>query len=389
MSAADRSLAGVASVIGVGNTDFPHDHAEVRAGRKPHDSFGYAAVALARALGDAGIGRGEIDGLIVGPTTGYERMAEIVGINPRWGDQADAMSGVLKACMAIQSGLAEVVALIYGNDQRSAAIQYGGPEAMGGDAFLSYVYHSPWGLTSQGALYALMWRRHMELTGATEADLGQVAVAQRQWASGNPHAVMGKRITLEDYLASRYVAEPLHLYDYCMINDGGVAFIVAEASRARRLSSRAVPILGVGRSDMNEQATTLKPRLIDFYRPAQKEVAQQVYDMAGCGPRDIDALLVYDSFACHIPFALEGFGFCEVGGAGEFMRARGIGPGGKLPVNTHGGHLAESYMQGWAHQIEAVRRVRGDSAGHPIERCERVQFVSDVAGKVISVIYGR
>lgn len=383
------SLRGVAAVVGVGNTDYPHEYAEVRAGRKPHDSFGYAALAFTRALADAGISREEIDGLIVGPTTGYERMAEIIGVNPRWGDQADAMSAVLQAVMAIRCGMAEVVALVYGNDQRSAAVQYGGPEAMGGDAFLSYVYHAPWGLTSQGALYALMWQRHMLLTGATEADLGQVAVAQRQWASGNPHAVMGKPITLDGYLASRYVAQPLHLYDYCMINDGGVALIVAEASRARRLGERAVPILGVGRSDMNDQATTLKPRLIDFYRPAQKQVAEQVYGMAGTGPKDMDALLVYDSFAPHIPFALEGFGFCEVGGAGEFMRRMGIGPGGRLPVNTHGGHLAESYMQGWGHQIEAVRRVRGDSGGHRIDNCDRVQFISDVAGKVISIIYGR
>lgn len=385
-----RSLSGIAAVVGVGNTDYPRDHAEVRAGRKPHDSFGYASLAFTRALADAGIDRCEIDGLIVGPTTGYERMAEIIGVSPRWAAQADAMAAMLQAVMAIESGLAEVVALVYGNDQRSAAVQYGGPEAMGGDAFLSYVYHAPWGLTSQGALYALMWQRHMLLTGATEADLGQVAVAQRQWASGNPDAVMGKPITLDEYLASRYVAQPLHLYDYCMINDGGVALVIAEASRAKRIAgARAVPILGVGRSDMNEQATTLKPRLVDFYRPAQKRVAEQVYGMAGGGPKDIDVLLVYDSFAPHIPFALEGFGFCDVGGAGEFIRRTGIGPGGRLPVNTHGGHLAESYMQGWGHQVEAVRRLRGESPGHRIDRCRRVQFISDVAGKVISVIYGR
>jgi acetyl-CoA acetyltransferase len=390
VSTLPHRLGRVASVVGIGNTDFPREYAEVRAGRKPHDSTGYAALAFSRALADAGVDRSEVDGLIVGPTTGYERMAEIIGVSPRWGDQADAMAAVLQACQAIQSGMASVVALVYGNDQRSAAVQYGGPEAMGGDAFLSYVYHAPWGLTSQGALYALMWKRHMELTGATEADLGQVSVAQRQWASRNPHAVLGKPITLEDYLASRYIAEPLHLYDYCMINDGGVALIIAEASRAQQIAGkRAVPILGVGRSDLNDQATTLKPRLVDFYRPAQKQVAEQVYGMASCGPRDIQSLQVYDSFTPHIPFALEGFGFCEVGGAGEFMRRTGIGPGGKLPVNTHGGHVAESYMQGWGHQIEAVRRVRGESAGHPLPPLDRVQFISDVAGKVISVVYGR
>ncbi len=99
-------------------------------------------------------------------------MGEVLGIDPRWGGQADAVQAVVQATMTIRCGMAEVVALVYGNNQRSA-VQYGGPEARVGDALLSYVYHSPWGLTSQGALYALMYRRYMALNGASEADLGQ------------------------------------------------------------------------------------------------------------------------------------------------------------------------------------------------------------------------
>jgi acetyl-CoA acetyltransferase len=166
------TLKGVGAVVGIGESNYAPDYAAVRGGAKPHDSYGYAAVAFKRALADAGIERSDIDGLIVGPTIAYERIGEILGINPRWGAQADAMLAVIEACMAIKAGLAETVALIYGNDQRSAAIQYGGPEAMGGNLFLSYVYHAPWGYTSQGALYAMMFRRFMDLTGCTEAQLG-------------------------------------------------------------------------------------------------------------------------------------------------------------------------------------------------------------------------
>lgn len=391
MSAAP--LYKTSAIVGVGNTDWVEDYRRVRAREKPFDSYGYGALALKRAVADAGLARDDIDGLIVGPTTAYERMGEVLGVNPRWGDQADAVTAVAKAAPAIATGMAEVVALVYGNDQRSAAIQYGGPEAMGGDAFLSYVYHSPWGLTSQGALYALMFRRYMALTGATERDLGLVSVAERGWADLNPRAIMkGRRITLDDYLASTYVAEPLRLYDYCLINDGGVALIVAEAARARAIAAKSgkapVFIHGVGRADFNREATSLGPRLLEFYRPAQKLASESVYAMAGVGPEDVDALLVYDSFSCHIPFALEGFGYCVVGEAGKFMAENGIGPGGRLPVNTGGGHLSETYMQGWNHQIEAVRQLRGGEGARQVPDCRHVHYVSDVAGKVVSLIYG-
>jgi acetyl-CoA acetyltransferase len=383
-----REISDVAAFVGVGHSDWRGDYARVRAGEKPFDAYGYGAVALSRALKDAGLKTSDIDGLIVGQPTAYERSGELYGINPRWGGQADAMQAVLMACMAIRSGMAEVVALVFGMDQRSAGYQYGGPEAVGGASILSYVYHAPWGLTSQGALYSLMYRRHMELTGATERDLGQVAVAQRQWANRNPHAVLQKLITIDDYLNSVYIADPLHLYDYCMINDGGVALIISEVSRAKRMAKKPVRIRAAARFDMNEEATTLKPRLIDFYHPGHHIVADDVYGQAGLSPKDIDVLNVYDSFSCHIPFALEGFGFCREGEAGRFIAETGIGPGGKLPINTGGGHLSESYMQGWNHQIEAVRRVRGDSEGYPIENCRHVQYISDVAGKVYSFIYG-
>lgn len=385
---AGRSLDNVAAVVGIGHSDWRADYRAVRAGAKPTDSYGYGAIAFRRALADAGIDKSEVDGLIVGATTSYERCSELYGLAPRWGMQADSSQAIVAAMMAVQSGLCEVVALVYGNDQQSAKIQYGGPQAMGGDANLSYVYHAPFGLTSQGALYALMQRRHMELTGATESDLGQVAVGQRAWAAHNPAAIMKERpLSLDDYLASPYIAEPLHLPDYCLINDGGVALIVMERSRAGRQGRKPVTIRTAARHDLHGGSTTLRPRLIDFYHTGHKIVAGMVYDAVGLGPKDMDALLVYDSFSCHIPYALEGFGFCGIGESGAFMREAGIGPGGRLPVNTHGGHLSESYMQGWAHQIEAVRQLRGE-AGLNVPDCRHVQYISDVVGRVYSIIYG-
>lgn len=386
----NTSTSKISAVVGVGHTDYVADYRRVRNGEKPHDSYGYATEAFKRALDDAGITRDDVDGLIVGPTTAYERMGEILNIDPRWGGQADAVQAVLQAVLAIKSGMAEVVALVYGNNQRSAAVQYGGPKAMGGGAFLSYVYHSPWGLTSQGALYGLMFQRYQQLWGLTDRDLGQVAVGQREWASLNPNAIMrNKTLSIDEYMAASYIAEPLRLNDYCLINDGGVALIIMEASRARKTVKNPVYIHGIGRSDLNHHATSLGPRLMDFYRPAQMQCAEQVYNAAGIGPKDIGALQVYDSFSPHIFFALEGFGFCDQGQSAHFIAENGIGINGKLPVNTHGGHLAESYMQGWGHQVEAVRQARGQEGQRQVKNSRYVQYVSDVAGKAMSIIYGQ
>jgi acetyl-CoA acetyltransferase len=383
-----RSLKRVAAVVGVGHSDWVGDWHRVRAGERPGDCYAYATSAFRNALADADMTRDRIDGLIVGPTTAYERMAEVLNMNVRWGDQADAVLSVVQACMAIESGMADVVALVYGNDQRSVGTQYGGPQAMGGDLFLSYVYHAPWGMTSQGALYALTFRRYAELYGISERDLGHVAVAQREGSSRNPNAIQRKPITLDDYMAAPYITEPLRLFDYCLINDGGVALIIAEAELARKLSPRPVYIEGVGRYDLNAGATSLEPRLTEFYRPAQQAAAAQVFGMAGVEPQDIDVFQVYDSFSVHVPLALEGYGYCDVGEAGRFMREQGIGLGGRLPTNTSGGHLSESYMQGWNHQIECVRQLRGECGERQIADCRRVHYTSDVAGKAVSIIYG-
>lgn len=382
-------LSKVAAVVGVGDTDYRTDYARVRAGEAPYDGYGYGALALQRALDDAGLQRSDIDGLIVGPTTAHERSGEVYGINARWGGQEDAMNAVIHASMAIACGMAEVVACVYGFNQRSGGVQYGGADAMGGGYFLSYVYHAPWGFTSQGALYALLYRRYMAETGFDPADLGHVAVAQRHAASLNPNALMQRPLSLQDYLQAPFVCEPLRKLDYCLINDGGVAIIVAAAGRARKIRPDPVFVHGVGKYDLNCGGTSLEPRLTDFYRPAQQRVAHDVFEMAGVGPQDIDSAQIYDSFSVHIPLALEGYGYCPVGEAGRFMREQGIGLGQKLPVNTSGGHLSESYMQGWGHQVEAVRQLRGQCGKRQVADCRFVHYSSDVAGKAVSIIYGR
>ncbi|MES9541470.1 thiolase family protein [Actinomadura sp. NPDC000600] len=382
-------LRDTVAIVGVGETDYPSDYTRARRGERHQDAYGHASIAFRRALRDAGLARHDIDGLVAGPTLAGERLGEVLGMDVRWADQADAVQAVLKAAMAIHSGVAECVALVYGNDQRTAGTAYGGRNAMGGDRHLAYTYYAPWGLTSQGALYALLANRYLATVGLTERDLGAVAVAQRSFARLSPNAVMRKPLSIEEYLAARYICEPLRLYDYCLVNDGGVALIVTTAERARRLGRPAVLLSGIGRSDHNRGATSLRPRLEHFYRPAQRQAAEQVYGMAGIGPSDVNVLQIYDSFSVHVPLALEGFGFCADGEVGRLLASGDLAPGGRLPVNTSGGHLSGSYMQGWGHQVECVRQLRGDAGDAQTPDAVTAQYISDVAGKVTSLIYRR
>jgi acetyl-CoA acetyltransferase len=383
-----RELAAAVAVVGVGNSDYAVDYVAARGGPPATDAYGLAATAFRRALADAGLRRDDIDGLVVGPTLAVERAGEVLGMDVGWAAQADAANAVIQAAMAIRAGLAECVALVHGSDQRSASAQYGGSNPVGAERHLAYAYYAPWGLTSQGALYALMANRYMAETGFRPEHLAGIVIGQRRFAALNPDAVMRKPLTIEDYMASRFICEPLRLYDYCLVNDGGVALIVTTAERARK-NKRAVHLAAVARADLNRDATNLRPRLMDFYHTAHRKVAEDLYEVAGFGPEAVDSLQVYDSFSVHIPFALEGFGFAAPGEAAALVESGALMPSGRLPLNTSGGMLSESYMHGWNHQVEAVRQLRGEAGERQVPGARHIQYVADTAGKVASLIYER
>jgi len=383
-------LKDIVAIVGVGETDYAKDYRgsggqAVEKGVARYDSYTLASRALKRALDDAGLTKSDIDGLCTANLSG-ERASELWGLNPRWSGSGDAAQCIIEATMAINAGLCTTVALVYGNAQRSMDTAYGGARVTGG-AITSYFYYAPWGMTSQGALYALFFQRHKLLYGTTEEQLGAIAVAFRKHAGLNPNAVMQKPLTITEYLNAPYIAEPLRLYDYCLINDGGVALIVRRADMARDLRQRPIMVSGFGWSEENVDATQLRPRLKSFYHGAHHEVAAQVYPMAGVTPNDVDVFATYDSFSVHLLASLEGFGFCKEGEGGAFVQGGRIELGGELPCNTSGGMLSESYMQSWNHQPELVRQLRGGLGSRQVAGAEVAQYVHDVAGKCKSLIY--
>jgi acetyl-CoA acetyltransferase len=225
----------------------------------------------------------------------------------------------------------------------------------------------------------------MELYGTTPDQLGRVSKTFREHARLNSAAVMRTPFTLAEYHASRYICEPLHLLDYCLINDGGVALILASAERARDLARTPVYLRGYGMATALA-GSTFPPD--DFWREPMRKAAAKSFRMAGVNREDMSALMIYDNFTPTVLFSLEGFGYCREGESGPFVAEGHLALGARYPTNTSGGHLSESYMQGWALNVEAVRQVRGGCGARQVHNCPLAHYMA-AAPVVTSIIYGR
>jgi acetyl-CoA acetyltransferase len=330
-----------------------------------------AVDAFKRALDDSGLRKNQIDGLLTlrGQTSpegeqNYLRLGETLGINPRWTGgmhMGGATAGALiqQAVLAIDAGMATHVACIYGDAAATGGGVFNRAQGWGDSS-------SIWGFMAAAANSAMTASRHMALYGTTSRQLGEVAVACRHHASLNPDAVMRQPITVDDHQASRWIVEPLHLLDCCLVSDGGVCVIVSSAEHARDLRQPVVPILGMGQA----HTTQTLGREDWWYAPHQKAAVQDAYAMAGVGASDIDVAQLYDNFTISVLLWLEHAGFCAPGEAGAFVEGGRIRLGGQLPVNTAGGNLSESFMEGWLHIVEGVRQMRGQCGPRQVPGAE-------------------
>jgi acetyl-CoA acetyltransferase len=369
-------LRNAASVVGVGTSAY---------GSFPDmDEYGLGAQAFRAALQDCGLDKNKVDGLLVCRVPSYFRMGEVLGLDPHWtmtlpphGRMAGI--GIVEAVLALATGQAKYVALIYANIGRSRRISYGGGE--GGAVW------DPWGFTSPGAAHAMMFRRHMAFYGSTTRQLAEVSVAFRHHASLNPDAVMRQPITIEDHEASRFIVDPLRLLDYCLITDGAVCLILTTSDRAGDLRKPPVRISGFGAQDAFRQSSIAN---FDsgFWHGEIESVGRQAFAMAEVERSDVDALMCYDNFTPTVLFSLEGLGYCPRGEGGRFVEGGTLKLGGALPTNTDGGHLSNSYMQGWALNVEAVRQLRGECGPRQVPDCEVVQYVQ-ATPCTRSIIYTR
>lgn len=379
----------MARVTGVGDTDYAADHTST-VGEPDHaDVLTLAARAVRSALHDAGLERADIDGVVVGEGLRYSRTVEVLGLTPQWGFGADVANAIPAAIAALTSRHASRILLVHGSSQRSSSVRYGGPNAAGRERHMSYGYYAPYGFTSQGGINALMATRMLAAGWMTVEELWHVVDGQREFASRNAKAIRPERISLEEYLEDQYIAEPLRRADYCLVNDGAVA-LVLERQDGRQVEDPrpGAVVSGLARADALAAASTFDSRLRELFEPQLRTVGRAIADDSGVALEAVACAQLYDAFSVHVPVLLQGLGLRPGTRVGELLGAGETRHGGALPTNTAGGHLAESYMQGWGHQVEAVRQIRGEAA-NAVTDAEHVLYASVGASICSAILYSR
>ncbi|MDR6174662.1 acetyl-CoA acetyltransferase [Nocardioides zeae] len=355
------------AVVGIGSTDFSK-----ASGRS---TLTLATQASLAALADAGLDPKDVDGIVrcdmdtVAPVA----LGEALGVEnlTYWGDVGPGGSApaamVAQAAAAVAAGLASTVVVFRSINGRSGE-RYGAGYAQSTRAGGSSTYEEmflPYGMQTPGQYFAMVARRHMADHGTTSETLGRIATACRKHANANPAAQMHHRtMTMDDYHASRPLATPLRLFDFCLETDGACAVVVTSAERARDLRQPPALIRSAAQSGgADAQPGQMFPALMrdSITTWSSRALGEVLFRRGDMTPQDVDVAQIYDCFTITALIQLEDLGFCGAGEAKDFIQEGTLEVGGALPINTSGGHLSEGYIHGMNHVVEAVRQIRGTS----------------------------
>jgi acetyl-CoA acetyltransferase len=364
-------IAGDVAIAGIGETAYTK-----ASGRTARE---IGAEAAERAIADCGLAPSDVDGLTYSAAfadfdvaafhdhfgTSHEMWSSPWGGGMSWAGTAPAL-----AAGAIARGEARHVLNVFPvawATQRASMT--GGPGEVHASQSLKQNLEVPFGWFPQPVYFASIMRRHMVEFGTTPEQFGAIAVACRRHANRHPDAVMhAKTMTLADYLASAVLADPLRLFDSCLISDGGAAYVTTSVERARDLPQPAAVVRGVGEGISGSGQHWSQQRA--FTSTPQVFSAPSAFAMAGLSPADIDVLSLYDPFTVVALMQIEDMGFCGKGEGGSFVEGESLWfDRGRLPYNTHGGLLSHAYVLGIAHVVEIVKQLRG-TASAQVGDCE-------------------
>jgi acetyl-CoA acetyltransferase len=364
-----------AAVTGVGYTELSR-----RSGRTVLE---LATEACRAAIDDAGVARDEVDGIasfaVMHDSVPTQAVATTLAL-PQLRYSLDIDLGgqapchlVTQAAAAVATGQADHVLVFRALNGRSGdrvgTMEFSGMGGqfrypLGYDAYLMYV--------------GMFGQRFLHETGQGPLDTGAVAVAQRRWAELNERAYRREPLTIDDYVAAPYVAEPYRGADCTVEVDGACAVLVSALDRARDLRHPPAVVASGSYRSGPRPGLDIGDHLLwdDYTRNYTSFVRDDLFGRAGVTAADVDVAEIYDCFTTTVLMGMEGLGLCERGASGELFRSGATGPGGSFPVNTHGGLLSEGYLHGMNTVAEAALQVQGRGGERQAARHEVVAVTS-------------
>jgi acetyl-CoA acetyltransferase len=294
-------------------------------------------------------------------------VAEQLGLEVDWvlnGDYGGAggVMSVRRAADAIECGHLDVALLVGGNSFDKSVPTQRQLEYQRGNFVDVYGYGGP------NSLMALIQRLHMENYGTTLEQIGKIAVAQRENALNNPQALFREPMTLQDYLTSRMISDPIRLFDCVMPCSGAECVVLASEEKAKQITEKLVYLV-TDAEISHYQVANMLPDKTTF---GQKVVGERIFSEVKHS--DIDLVEIYDDYPIAVMIQIEDLGFCKKGEGGKFVDAHDLTYKGDFPVNTGGGELSvgqAGLAGGYLHIVEALRQLRGEADGHQVKKAER------------------
>lgn len=355
---------GKVAITGVGETPFLRKSEETLVEMMVRSSLD--------AIADAGLKPSDIDGYIGNRMVpGSDDLGPLIGMTDRAftavtdvaGGTAPAGQAIILAQLAIEAGLARHLIVPYGIQSTKPGGVYG----FHAKEPLKAAFEMPVGFFGQATYFASMANRYAYEYGLSEEELASVPITYRKWAELTPWAQRREPMGLEEYRQSRMISTPLRAVDCCLTTDAACAFIVSAVEDARDAPHPVVQVQGIGiGTNMYPHGMLFTQNPCTYEYPGEKS-AKKAFEMAGVGPGDLDLAQVYDGFTISAIVQTEMLGLCERGEGAKFYAAGHAMPGGKMPINTSGGHMSGGYVPGINLLIEGVRQLRGGQGERQVQ----------------------
>jgi acetyl-CoA acetyltransferase len=340
---------------------------QYKRGAAPYHEQGVLVRAIVQACEDAGLDPADVDGFVSYGDDHNEPVRLMPDLGTRelrlstaiWGGGGGGLLGAFEiAAMAIATGQARAVvvyrALVQGESGRlSQAVM----------AHFVNKHHAATGMMSPAQVCALRAMRMLKEHNLPPSVVEALVRADYYHGARNPEAVAyGQDFDVEAYRRSRWIAEPLRLFDCSRENDGAGAVLLVSADRARDLRQKPVYMLAAAQGAQKGWGDLIEND-DDYTSTGFEPIARRLWEASGLTPQDIDVTQLYENFSYQGVSSLVGHGLTTWESAAEDLTFENlIAPSGKIPINTNGGNLAQGFIHGINVAIEAVRQLRGQSA---------------------------